>query len=380
MSVIQLTQNLIAIPSYLGERTDERAIGEFVFRYLKQFSFLKVEKQKVSSGRFNIVARTNGRPRLFLAGHLDTVEPRQSWLKNQFGGLIEDSRLFGLGALDMKSGVAAILDSLKDFEQVSGLTLLFYCDEEYDFLGMRKFVDAYEGKEIGDLAVLAEPTDLKIWDAHRGIIEISFAVEGKTGHAADLRSGRNAIVGVMGVLNDLQTWLGDFKDPVLGTPSMNIAYLRGGLNLGKKSESETLVGKQGNNIADFAEAVIDIRPTRTGLCAEKVIAQIRKLLEERKLLLRKCSIRHDFGSLYTDPREAEVLEKVVERVIGKVGYLDPVTRGYGDGQLLQEEFGVPVVYLGPKGENAHGADEWVDVHSLKKLREIYSILIKEYCR
>lgn len=116
MDVIKLTQKLVSIPSYLSSKTNEKEIGNFVFSYLKKFPYFQVKKQKVEGERFNIIAKTKGTPQLFLAGHMDTVEPGQGWFKSPFGRLIKKNKLYGLGALDMKSGMAAILDSLKDFK------------------------------------------------------------------------------------------------------------------------------------------------------------------------------------------------------------------------------------------------------------------------
>lgn len=378
MNIIQLTQKLVSMPSYIGANTNEKAIGDFVFRYLRQFPYLKVRKQRIAKNRFNIIAETKGVPWLLLAGHLDTVEPKQGWSKNQFKGIVEDQRLYGLGALDTKSGIAAMLSALQNFTQISGLTLLFYCDEEYDFQGMKKFIDQTKIKNW-DLAILTEPTNLQIWNAHRGLIEIYFSIQGKSGHASNPTSGKNAINGITDTLNDLQKWLSKFDAPVLGSPSLNIAYVRGGLDLGK-NKKEVLIGKQGNNIADFAEAIIDIRPTKIELRAEKIIEQLQKVLKTRGYQLLNFSIRHNYGSLYTDPNKLKLLEKVMKQTINKAEYLNPTKKGYGDGQLLQEKFDIPVIYLGPKGTNAHGIDEWVDISSIKKLQEVYSTIIKEYCQ
>ena len=378
MRVIKLAKQLISMPSYFSSKTNEKGIGDFVFSYLKKIPYLKVEKQKIEKGRFNIIAKTTGISRLFLAGHLDTVEPKQGWSKNQFKGITEGQKLYGLGSLDTKSGIAAILDSLSDFKRIFNLALLFYCDEEYDFKGTKKFIAGFK-KKVGDLAVLVEPTDIKIWNAHRGLIEIYFSVQGKSGHAANLKSGKNAIDGVMKMFDDLREWLKNFADSTLGIPSLNIAYIRGGLYQGKENQDIKL-GKEGNNIADFVEAVIDIRPTKRKLRAEKIIILIKKFLKRDGYELRDFSIRHDFAPLYTNSEKLKILGKVLQKTLGKVDYLDPSVKGYGDGQLLQEKFSIPVVYLGPKGDNAHGIDEWVDIGSLKKLRRVFSELITSYCK
>lgn len=378
MSVIKILKKLISIPSYLNSNTNEKKISDFVYSYLKSFPYLRVKKQKVSKNRFNIIAETSGTPNLFLAGHLDTVEPKQGWSRDQLNGVIEKNKLYGIGSLDTKSGVAAILDSLNDFNNISNLNLFFYCDEEYDFKGTKKFISNYR-KKIGNFAVFTEPTDLRIWSAHRGIIEIYFSVLGESGHAANLKSGKNAIDGIYNLLNNLKKWMENFSDPVLGSPTLNIAYLRGGLYQEKKKNLIKL-GKQGNNIADFAETVIDIRPTDKKLNAKKIISQIKKYLKTNQYKFFNYSIRHDFGSLNTDTRKITRIEKIIKNNLGKAEYLNPSNKGYGDGQLIAEKFGIPVIYLGPKGKNAHGVDEWVDINSVKKLRKIFSDIIKNYCK
>lgn len=377
MKVIKLTQKLISIPSYCNQKTNEEKIGDFVFSYLKQFPFLKVKKQKVENGRFNIIAETSGSPNLFLAGHLDTVGPKQGWSKNQFKGIIEGSKLYGLGSNDMKAGVAAILDSINDFKKISNLSLLFYCDEEYNIKGIKKFINGYK-KKIGNLAVIAEPTDLKISNAHRGLIEIRFSVQGKSGHAAYPNSGKNAINGIMTTLNSLQEWLKNFTDPILGTASLNVAYIKGGLYQGRKN-NEVVLGKEGNNIADFAEAIIDIRPTKQELRAEKIITWIEKFLKNKGYKLFDFKIRHNLGSLYTDSSKLKIFKQILKKNKLKIDYVNPSETGYGDSQLLQQKFNIPVIYFGPKGANAHGIDEWVDINSVKKTRQIFSELIVSYC-
>jgi len=92
MNTIQLTRKLVAIPSYVRGKTNEKKIGDFVFNYLKKIPYLKVKKQQLDNGRFNIIAETVGKPKLLLAGHLDTVEPKTGLIKNQFAGSIENNK------------------------------------------------------------------------------------------------------------------------------------------------------------------------------------------------------------------------------------------------------------------------------------------------
>lgn len=377
MNTIEITQALIRIPSYVDKQTNEQQIAEWIFTFLQQFSFLTVEKQYIDDQRFNVVATSAGEPRLLLAGHMDTVEPKQGNRRDPFNPIIENGKLYGLGSYDMKGGIAAILASLQDIQNPSGLVLLFYCDEEYDFAGMKTFL-AQQQSTIAELAIVAEPSNLQIWNAHRGLIEISFALRGKTGHASNPENGKNAISGMMKTLSQLQTWLQQFETPSLGAPSLNVAYIQGGLSLGKK-ENTMQLGKQGNNIADYAECVIDIRTTSPDLKANTVSEYMQRCVEEQQLQLDALTIRHDLGALCTDPTELRRVEDVLQVVSGEAVYRNPEGLGYGDGQMIWERFNVPVINLGPTGAGMHAQDEYVEVDSLEQLRNMYLQIINEYC-
>lgn len=366
---VTITRDLVKLPSY----EQEAGVGEYIFNYLQQFSYLTVTKQVIAPGRFNVIARTAGEPKLLLAGHMDTVVPKEGWTHDQFKGAIEGSRLYGLGTYDMKGGIAAVLSALNQIPEPSGLTLLFYCDEEFGFSGMKTFIKQ-EKPPYPKLVLTAEPSNLQIWNTHRGLIELHLALKGITGHAANPAAGVNAITGLQLVLSQLHDWLKAARTPSLGSSSLNVAYLRGGLKRGE-DQGEVVLGKDGNNIADYAEAILDIRPTKPELRAGAVVSRLEKLIAAAGLELLKVEVRHDLGALYTDPQELTAIEAITGAT-----YLNAATKGYGDGQLIQEAWGVPVANLGPKGANPHAVDEWVDIASLKTLMDMYTRIIQHYCQ
>ncbi len=374
MELIDLTKKLISIPSFLDEKTNEKKMGDFVFNYLKEFSFLKVKKQMVDGDRFNIIAETKGDPRLFFAGHIDTVQPKQGWKRSQFTGEIDKDKLFGLGSADTKSGVAALLHSLNDFKDISGLTMLFYCDEEYDFKGMKKFISSYK-KKVGKFAIFIEPTGLKICNVHRGIIEIKITVTGKTGHAKNPKLGNNAILSSSKAIKKLEEQINYLSHEVLGESSMNIAFFRGGLNLGNDKNGDIIIGKEGNNIADFAEFIIDIRPAVKNLNASKIVDLLKQEIEANGCSVERYSVRHDYQCLYTDRKEIIDIEKIIRDTLGKLEYLPSDSMGYAEAPFIQNKYNIPVIYLGPKGGNTHGADEWVNINSIKSCRNAYKNII-----
>lgn len=377
--VVGLTQMLVGIPSWVGDGCDETAAADAAAALLATVPWLTVERQVVHGSRRNVVARSPGdRCRLLVAGHLDTVEPRVGGRRDQFSGVVDGQRLYGLGALDMKGGIAAILSAVLASEApLEGLAILLYCDEEYDFAGMRTFVAEYRGPRP-QLCVVAEPTDLGIWNAHRGIIDIDVSLRGRSAHAADVRAGCNAIDGLFDVLAVARRQVESHGDPALGKSSMNVASFRGGLFQGTR-EGEALLGRQGNNVADYAEAVIDIRTASPALRAATVAGWIREEAQCRGLTDIALRVRHDLGALVTPPTDLRDVEQALEDAGVPIAYVDPATRGYGDGQMLADAWKVPVVNVGPAGEGMHAVDEYVTVDSLKALSSVYAALLRRLC-
>lgn len=379
MNLIQLIKKLISTPSFVDNKTNEKKLGDFVYDYLKGIPYLQVEKQQVEGNRFNIIAKDGSSPKLLFACHLDTVEPKTGGKYDQFSGKIKDNRLYGLGAYDMKGGTACVLDVLKEFTKTKGLVMLFYCDEEYEFKGMRRFLQEYRLKPR--LAVFPEPTDLKIINGCRGVMEIYFMVRGKTAHAARPKEGKNAIDGLIKAVDSLKKEIEktQYRSPALGLPTLNLAFLSGGLKKGINKDRKLVLGDRGNNVPDVAEAVLDIRIPNQRLNAKKAISFLRTAIRKQGLSLSEVSIRSDFNPTYVPTEKLRWFEEIIRNSLGKTSYGNVKEQGYFDGEMLYRKLGIPCVYFGPKGDNAHGVNEWVDVKSLKGVRNVYLSLIQKVC-
>lgn len=378
MSLSALLQELVAIPSFIdGTHTESRA-ADYTFNLLSELPFFTVEKQEFSVGRYNIVACTHGESRLLIAGHLDTVCPAYGWNSDPLVATENGDRIVGLGAVDTKGGIAALLVALRSFTKVEGLTVLLYGDEEYGFGGMRQYVrDGGAGKNA--LAIVIEPTNTQLWNAHRGLIEFRVAARGKAGHAANPSSGINAIDRLYTALSDVRQELQRFSSSALGKTTMNVASLHGGSFRGVDEHGAAIIGVQANSIPDYASAVVDIRPADPELRGATIEQMIRDHAMRAGITIENFFCTHDLGAMYTDPAALRDVEDVVRRVTGSATYIDASKKGYSDGQLIAESAKIPVVYLGPTGGNAHGPNEWVETHSLTTLANMYSELIRLYC-
>jgi len=183
--LLAFTAELVDIPSVSH---NERAITDHLERMLRGVPWLELERVGE-----NLVARTQlGRPqRLVLAGHTDTVPVNQNDRAR-----IEGDVLHGLGACDMKSGVAVLAELARTVaEPAVDVTYVFYACEEVEarFNGVNALFATRPDLLAGDAAVLAEPTGARIEAGCQGTMRVEVTLAGERAHSARAWLGRNAI-------------------------------------------------------------------------------------------------------------------------------------------------------------------------------------------
>jgi len=360
MSTIEILKELVSIPSWVEGKTNEVKIGNWIMDFLARNSKLKITKQPIGSSRVNILASSSNKIDVLVTGHMDTVQPVAGWTKNPVNPEIRDGKIYGLGTTDMKSGLAIMLYLSTLPNLAKNIAFLFYCDEEYDFLGMKKFVSEYQNRIKPKLITSLDGDGLQIGNSCRGLIEMKVAVEGKAGHAANPKSGTNAITESMEVINKLKNWLTGFSSKELGSSTLNIAYINGG-------------GSEGNIIAEKCEYIVEIRVANEDLKAKLVKEFITKESEKLGLKTENIKIRHDLGSWIT-PKEK--LKKIVR--LAPIKKLKSAKKsGYIDIQMLWETFGkVPTFSLGAgESEMSHKADEYVRISKITRAQKFYETVL-----
>lgn len=368
-NTIDLTNQLIAIPSWVGTGYDEREIGEFIYQWLKNNTTLNVIKQPVADGRFNVIAYDDSPTQLLLAGHIDTVEPRAGWNTDPFTPIEKNGRIYGLGSTDMKGSLAAGMIALRDSDNTDGVMFLAYCDEEYDFAGMKAFIREYQNKLNPKLVVSLDGYTGKIGNGCRGLIEVSFRMRGKSGHAGRPEQGVNAILTGTNCVTKLKRLLASkYSSNELGLTTLNLAYSRGGLDLGNNK-----LGKEGNNIPDLAEFVLDIRPATSKLNATVLKELLTKYADQAKLALENYEVRHDLGSWSTPTQE-------IQSKLSLPGDYETFG-GYVDTQMIWGTFGKPTCLAIGAGtpSMAHSANEYIELADLEATRKSVSSLLGQTC-
>jgi succinyl-diaminopimelate desuccinylase len=194
--LLALTAALVAVPSV---SLAEEPLVDAVETRLRRLPGLDVERVGL-----NVVARTqHGRDRrVVMAGHLDTVPANNNSVPR-----LEGDILHGLGAADMKSGVAVLLRLAEEIaaEARFDCTFVFYEAEEIadEHNGLRKLFADRPDLVAGDFAVLLEPTDLWMEAGCQGSIRLEATFHGHRAHTARPWQGDNAIYRAAPVLQRL---------------------------------------------------------------------------------------------------------------------------------------------------------------------------------
>jgi succinyl-diaminopimelate desuccinylase len=192
------TAELVGIPSLSHA---ERDLADLVEDRLRACDWLDVTRLGD-----NVVARTAiGRPqRLVLAGHLDTVPPNHNEEPK-----VEGDTLWGLGASDMKGGLAVMLDLATTTSTPSmDLTWCFYACEEVGRADSGLLALWSERPDLlaGDAAILGEPTGAQVEAGCQGTMRVRISLRGVRAHTARPFTGRNAIHRLGPLLDAVSAW------------------------------------------------------------------------------------------------------------------------------------------------------------------------------
>ena len=206
--VVDLLSAMVKIPSVAAK---EGQVADLIETFLApelKAGLIKRERISYAPGRDNLVL-TIGNPNaqrwLGVDGHMDVVDPGNvnKWQFPPFSAHVEDGKLYGRGATDMKSGLAAAVVAFKQaaHEKLDhGIQLMATVGEEVDNDGARQLSAAGYGDRLTGLLV-AEPGNSNVDAAERGIIDYTLTAHGKAAHSSRPDLGANAIHGLFAFAN-----------------------------------------------------------------------------------------------------------------------------------------------------------------------------------
>lgn len=360
-------------PSLASGAAGEAEIARYVAGYLADAG-LAVHRHEPEPGRVSVVGilRGSGTGRsLMLNAHIDTVGI--DGMAEPFSGRIEDGRLYGRGAYDMKGSLAACLAAARALaaqdEPLAGdLLIAAVADEEHASLGTADLLDRYPV----DGAIVTEPTELAICRAHKGFVWIEVSTRGRAAHGSRFDLGVDANLRMGRVLHALAALEAELRvrapHELVGPPSLHAATLHGGTGL------STYAGRSTLGIE---------RRTIPGETAEQVEAEIAGLLdglraadpdfeaEQTTLLVREpFEVSSNAGIVRELEAASAAMLGEVPPHVGEHPWMD---------SALLAGAGVETVVMGPCGAGAHAAEEWVDLESVHRFAEILIETAKRWC-
>ena len=337
----------------------EGAVAEWLYQTCLALG-LQVEFQETAPNRPNVIARWVGSGEgksLLLTGHTDVVSV-ENMQGNPFDGRIENRRLYGRGSYDMKGGLASILGAVAalkavNFQPAGDIWLGFVTDEEYLSIGTDALVTTIKP----DAAILTEPTGVQICVAHKGFAWLTLTTYGKATHGSLYEEGVDAINHMQHLLKMISTLeqkvFVDDLHPLLGRNSVHASLISGGLGLSTYPDQCSLQIEH-RYLPDFqAEEIVrlwqdeidDLTKTVPGFKATV------KLDFERP----GYEIQQNVPIVQTMHRAYSEVMQTEPPYMGMYAWLDAAILGRAD---------ISTVILGPGGEGAHAAVEYVNLQDV----------------
>jgi len=364
---VELTRALVRFET-VNPTSPERACAEHLGALLEAGGFA-VARHEFAPGRRSLVARAGSgrRDPLCFAGHIDTVPfGAARWSRDPLGADIDGDRLYGRGASDMKSGVAAFVAAALDVARAapgSDLLLVIVAGEETGCEGSAHLARTAGALGTAGAMIVAEPTANYPMVAHKGALWLKARTRGVTAHGSMPERGVNAIYKAARAVARLEAFRFEVApDALLGRPTLNVGTIAGGLNV--------------NSVPDEAVMGIDIR-TIPAQGHAAVRAELAQLLGEEVELTPIV----DVEALRSDPDHPWVRQvfALAEPLVGE----KPMARAasyFTDASMLAPAFGgIPTVVLGP-GELAlcHQTDEYCLVSRVEAATALYRELMSRW--
>jgi acetylornithine deacetylase len=349
-------------PSLVSGADGEGAIADLITGWAARAG-LDVERIEPTPGRPSLLITAHGTapadaPSLLLCGHLDTVGVGEAGLVPR----VEGDQVHGRGAYDMKGGVAAALVAMREAVRrraPGDILLAAVADEEYASLGVRDVLDTHAGRHpgrpIADAAIVLEPTELAVVVAHRGFVWIEITVNGIAAHGSRPHLGIDAITRMASVTTALDarnTELRATTHPLLGPGFLHASTITGGTEPSTIPDRCTLIVERrtipGETVADVENEI------------EQTLAACRAADPALTVSARTLL---DRPPLETDPAHPFV-RQIQEATHHVAGVESPIEgASYWADSALIAATGIPTILLGPAGEGAHAAKEWVSLAS-----------------
>ncbi len=364
MNTIELFKHLIESKS---ETPDDGGLLDFIEKYLSDFTAVRVDVKDVKN--LFIYKKFGEGDHLCFAGHVDVVPAGDSWDSDPYKLVERDGYLYGRGTQDMKSGVAAFTQALKEMTNFNGtISLLLTSDEEGDaHYGTVEVLKYLKDKNmLPDYAVVAEPTcENDFGDAikvgRRGSINGYITIKGKQGHAAYPEKAINPIHLISSRLQMMAGIHLDNGDEFFSPSIFVITDIRAGMQVTNVTPNEL-------------KMMFNVR--NTTLTTQKEVREfVEKNLNGLDFELKLTQGSYPF-STDTDSKVVRYIDKSIESVT-KIKPKHSTAGGTSDARFMAP-MGIKVIEFGVKNDTIHSINERTTKKEVEDLYQVFKNLIQNW--
>lgn len=363
--------NVIALFKHLIERKsetpDDGSILDFIEGHLDGFTAVRLDVEGVKN--LFIYKKFGGGSHLCFAGHVDVVPAGEGWETDPYEAVEKEGKIYGRGAQDMKAGVAAFTQAVKEAESFDGtLSLLLTSDEEgpakYGTAHVLKWLEK-EGM-LPDACIVAEPTcEARFGDAikvgRRGSINGVIEKRGKQGHAAYPEKSVNPIHKVAQVLHHMAGVNLDEGDAYFSPSQFVVTDIRAGMEVT-------------NVTPGTLKMMFNVRNS-TQTTKEDIEAFVHRYFKEMDYTLTLDQSAKPFVT-NADTHIVRIIDAAIESVTG-IRPKHSTAGGTSDARFIAE-YGIDVIEFGVKNDTIHAPNECTTPDQVEGLCAVFKKVIDAY--
>ncbi len=369
--VAKLCQTMVRIPSVNPQAKTafqppygEQQMARFVCNWLNEHH-LDGQIQTVAPNRPNVLAVAPGQnpaKTLLLCAHLDTVDVRDMTIE-PFIGQARDGRILGRGSSDDKGPLAAMMIAFRDRVHKDNLphnlALLATCGEEFDRTGSDFFATQLSHHTNSPLpgklaaAIFAEPTNLKVIFAHRGVVRLLLTTQGKSAHSSRPEKGKNAIYPMARAVTAVENFAAELAHrpphPQLGLETASVTVLHG--------------GQQVNVVPDSCTAQVDWR-ILPGRDAQQCRDELNLFLKNQLHDDIAVELINQYDPVDND-LEHNIIAALLDAAEAVTGRREKAVFAGATDASAFTRWNIPKIIFGPGSlHTAHTQDEYIEIDKL----------------
>ncbi|EAC5508087.1 ArgE/DapE family deacylase [Listeria monocytogenes] len=371
---IQILKDIVNINSTNGH---EEQVANYLQKLLAEHG-IESEKVQYDVDRASLVSEigSNDEKVLAFSGHMDVVDAGDvsKWKFPPFEAAEHEGKLYGRGATDMKSGLAAMVIAMielhEEKQKLNGkIRLLATVGEEVGELGAEQLTQKGYADDLDGL-IIGEPSGHRIVYAHKGSINYTVKSTGKNAHSSMPEFGVNAIDNLLLFYNEVEKFVKsiDATNEILGDFIHNVTVING--------------GNQVNSIPEKAQLQGNIRsiPEMDNETVKQVLVKIINKLNKQENVNLELIFDYDKQPVFSDKNSdlvhiaKSVASDIVKEEIPLLGISG--TTDAAEFTKAKKEF--PVIIFGPGNETPHQVNENVSIENYLEMVDVYKRIATEF--